>query len=493
MNSPNRPATSIQLAKNANTLAGESFSFSTIPGTHYNDVELLLQNTLHRNCDAVRKLATPCDPTVSTMACKLTENIDADLEDTKAKRASIYPAGYWDYKAFAHAECGMFPLSSGVERQVAPAPHAIVANVEIAADSNGLDKAVQLLTAITTELFAGQHNRRFAWELTTSSRTIHAYIFGPDDIWSSTEMDITSAEGRLAFISLLVDWSLCSVDGLGLDPTIRYVIDGSVGDPHLEIDVHEMDESTSQMEKRTYYSKRRVGAADRLFRCHARYLAASTSRETLDTPKFLVKDMWTTSNSDPAGDSCENSVYAALQSMLDSSSKCTGGFSQFASTGLVYLSQGDSFVADSTVTAFVGLPDTTHVCQHRRTVLQWAGNSISAADNPSQVVISIADAMTALNAAYVKCKILHGNISDRAILFRETAATVKGVLAGLDYAPHADDSTVKAPELSVFQSIRILEHLAEPGTRCVRSREYGQAPNTRLDDWESMFYVICML
>ncbi|KAJ2880080.1 hypothetical protein H4R27_004942, partial [Coemansia aciculifera] len=343
MNSPDRPATSIQLAKNTNTLAGESFSFSTIPGTRYNDVELLLQNTLHRNCDAVRKLATPCDPSVSTMACKLTENIDADLEvrlsmmtrcrksytyswgktyhtypqrgrnyidpldswtidilewtgcsepngmradyivpcsdafllfvahhikaylservvagllkpedcrlilpvaneDTKAKRASIYPAGYWDYKAFAHAECCMFPLSSGIERQVAPTPHAIVANVEIVADSDGLDEAVQLLTAITTELFAGQHNRRFAWGLTTSSRTIHAYIFGPDDIWSSTEMDITSAEGRLAFISLLVYWSLCSVDGLRLDPTIRYVIDGSVGDPHLEIDVHEMDE-----------------------------------------------------------------------------------------------------------------------------------------------------------------------------------------------------------------------------------------------------------
>ncbi|KAJ2056520.1 hypothetical protein GGI17_006154 [Coemansia sp. S146] len=116
-------------------------------------------------------------------------------EDIKAKRASIYPVGNWDYKAFAHAECGMFPLSSCVERQVAPAPHTIVANVEIAADSDGFDEAVQLLTAKATELFPNQHNRRFAWGLTASWRAINAYVFGPDDQMSSAEIDINNAGG----------------------------------------------------------------------------------------------------------------------------------------------------------------------------------------------------------------------------------------------------------------------------------------------------------
>ncbi|KAJ2069726.1 hypothetical protein GGI08_000206 [Coemansia sp. S2] len=37
------------------------------------------------------------------------------------------------------------------------------------------------------------------------------------------------------------------------------------------------------------------------------------------------------------------------------------------------------------------------------------------------IVVAIADAMTALNTAYVKCKIIHGNISDLAIQYQEKA------------------------------------------------------------------------
>ncbi|KAJ2880078.1 hypothetical protein H4R27_004940, partial [Coemansia aciculifera] len=366
---------------------------------------------------------------------------------TKTKRANFDLAAYVGSTGFVHIECSMFSLDSSVERQVAPAPHLIVADADIARENEEQSTTEQRLATVAKALFVGQHNRRFAWGLTTSWRAINSYVFGPDDIWLSTEMDITSAEGRLAFISLLVDWSLCSVDRLGFDPTIRYVVDGSVGDPYLEINVHEMDKSTGQMEKRTYYSRQCVGAADRLFGCHARHFAMSISRETLDTPEFLVKDMWTTSNSDSASDARERRFFRR-------------GFY---------------------CRAFVGLPDTTHVRQNRRTVLQWAGNSISAADNSSQVVIAIADAMTALNAAYVKCKILHGNISDRAILFRETAARVKGVLAEFDYASYGDDRAgeFEMPEFPEFQSILSIED--------------ARTSRTRLDDWESILYLVCWL
>ncbi|KAJ2872006.1 hypothetical protein GGH93_004362 [Coemansia aciculifera] len=71
MNSPNRPATSIQLAKSAN---------STITGTRYDDIKLALGNALRRNCDSVYKLAAPYDPTLSTTAGKLASKIAADLE-----------------------------------------------------------------------------------------------------------------------------------------------------------------------------------------------------------------------------------------------------------------------------------------------------------------------------------------------------------------------------------------------------------------------------
>ncbi|KAJ2756013.1 hypothetical protein GGI19_001194 [Coemansia pectinata] len=105
--------------------------------------------------------------------------------------------------------------------------------------------------------------------------------------------------------------------------------------------------------------------------------------------------------------------------------------------------------------------------------------------------------MTAPNAAYVKCKLLHGNINDRAIQFQETADGIKGVLAGFDYASYSVGSTdatkAEAPVEFLFQSIRSLERLAAPGEPGMSNRKRAQALYTRLDDWESMLYVICIL
>ncbi|KAJ2061958.1 hypothetical protein GGI17_002726 [Coemansia sp. S146] len=89
--------------------------------------------------------------------------------------------------------------------------------------------------------------------------------------------------------------------------------------------------------------------------------------------------------------------------------------------------------------------------------------------------------MVALNAAYAKCKILHGNISNRAILLQKTVDGIKGVLAEFDYATYAGDDAgaVEAPEPMLFQSIRCLDH---PG-----------AARTPLDDCEPLFYLVCWL
>ncbi|KAJ2066469.1 hypothetical protein GGI08_001857 [Coemansia sp. S2] len=413
--------------------------------------------------------------------------------DTDSDNTDIYPDGCSDCKAFAHIECGMFPLGSSVETQVASAHHNIVAGISVAAYSDGLERVVQLLTANTMALFYNQHNRRFAWGLTFFSRIIHAYVFGPDDIWASTEMDITSAEGHLAFISLLVDWSLSSVDRLGFDPSIRYIV-GDIGSgPYLEIDVHEMGKSTGQVDKHTYYSKRCVGAADHLFGCHSRYFVASTSPERLDAPEFLIKDLWTTSNSGSTNDTRENSVNTALQGVFNKSSKFGGSFLYSAGVGPVYISQGGTLVADSTDSAFKGLLDIGHIRQHKRTVFQWDETMISAAANPSQVIIAIADAMTALNAAYVKCRIIHGNLSDRAIQFEETADGINGVLGELDYSSYAGGSTVEAPEIMLFQPIHALDCRAIAARLNSDDRAYAETQSKSLDNWECMLYIICVL
>ncbi|KAJ2075561.1 hypothetical protein GGH13_000521 [Coemansia sp. S155-1] len=354
---------------------------------------------------------------------------------------------YVDSVDFAHVECGMFPLSSSVERQAAPESHLIVADAVIARREDNCDEAELRLAMRANTLYFNQHNCRFTWEPMISNRTIRLYVFDPDDIWQSTEMDITSAEGRQALISLLVNWSLCSVDSLEFDPSIRYVVDRKVSDPYLKIDVH----------------KRCFGAAERLTGHHARYFAASTTPESMDTPAFLLKDVWTTMSSSSAGDTHEILFLKALRDAFGRTDKLKDSFSHLVSTGPVYVNQGGVLILDSTVTAFAGLLSTaqgetkdsgdnqgsstsciqgssssrfqssssSHVRQHRRTVSRWPGNMISAADNPSQVVIAIADAMVALNAAFVKCKVLHGNLSDQAIQFQKTADGIRGGTGGV--------------------------------------------------------------
>ncbi|KAJ2061370.1 hypothetical protein GGI17_003136 [Coemansia sp. S146] len=645
-------------------LAAENFNFSTIPGTHYDDVRFLLRNALHRNCGTVWQQATPRTSDLSTVTREFASAIATDMEarlsmaakrkrsgktiveekavttttgmktptaiigmkapattleekapipilkakgslatfwmhtgfpapatsansqhsdssqhsddsddseltvweankiapcfesfvlfvahhvkmhfsqrvatglfqpedcrlilpvanmSTEAKCIDFDSVDFVDPVDFAHVECGMFPFDSNVERQAVPAPHLIVADAEIAREKDERGEAEVRLDTRTNALYFNQHNRRFAWGLTASNRTIHAYVFGPDDIWASTAMDITSAEGRQALISLLVDWSLCPIDSLGLDPSIRYLVD-DIGSPYLAIDVHEVDESTGKVGHCTYYSKRCVGAADRLTGCHGRCFAASSTPESMDKPTFLIKDVWTTLSNGSSGDTRESSFLKTLRDAFGGTDTSKGSFSHFVSAGPVYVNRGGKLVVDSTTTALAGLPSITQDAakdsgntrassrskvqspsssndrQHRCTVSRWAGNMISAAANPSQVVIAIADAMVALNAAYVKCKILHGNLSDRAIQLQETADGIRGVLADFDnafyYGASPDATKADAPEMMLFQSIRALERLVGPEVRGMSSREYALAPFNRLDDWECLFYIICVL
>ncbi|KAJ2111540.1 hypothetical protein IW146_005281 [Coemansia sp. RSA 922] len=424
------------------------------------------------------------------------ERTDIDSADSDSS-TDFYTPGYVDPTDFFSVECGMFPLNSSVGRQKAPAPHLVFADAEIVGHPDDYTEAELRLATKTKALFFNQHNRRFAWGLTVSGRTIHAYSFGPDDIWKSTTMDISGDKGRRAFISLLVDWSLCSIDRLGFDPSIRYVVDRCVGSPYLEIDVHKMDESTGKVESRTYYSQWCLGATDRLFGCHARYFAVSASPKSMDKPAFLIKDLWMTTGSGSADDAHESSVLNILHAEFDKSNEFSGSFVQLVSAGPVYINRGNTVVADSTDTAFAGLPSMTRdaakgsdnaqglsnscVRQHRRTVIKWAGKAISEADNQSQVVVAVADAMVALNAVYAKCNILHGNISDRAILLQQTVDGIKGVLAEFDYASYVGERSGvdKVPELMLFRSIRSLDN---PRAVC-----------TLLDDCESFLYLVCWL
>ncbi|KAJ2907412.1 hypothetical protein GGI21_003914, partial [Coemansia aciculifera] len=245
--------------------------------------------------------------------------------------------GVRDPKDLVRVTCGIFPLSFKIERQAPPAHHLVVANAEIAASQAEFDAAVRCLARDTKELYFSQHNRRFAWGLTVCCHIVRAYVYGSDTIWISSDMDVTSTAGRQALISLLVDWSLCSVDCLGFDPGVRYAFD-AVSGLHLEIDVHEKNASTGEVARRTYFSNKCVVAADGLTGCHTRHFAASASIEAMDEPAFLIKDVWLPLNSNGSG---ERLVSNTLHYTLGRDSKLMDKLPQLVSTGPVYLWHGD--------------------------------------------------------------------------------------------------------------------------------------------------------
>ncbi|KAJ2744720.1 hypothetical protein GGI20_002735 [Coemansia sp. BCRC 34301] len=94
--------------------------------------------------------------------------------------------------------------------------------------------------------------------------------------------------------------------------------------------------------------------------------------------------------------------------------------------------------------------------------MRWAGDMISVAKDPNQVIVAIADIMAALNAAYNKPMWVHTEFGF-ATYARDKAGTVNHDI----------------PESIKFQFIRSLRH--------------PEAPRMRLDNWESLLYlVICL-
>ncbi|KAJ2499734.1 hypothetical protein IWW47_003319 [Coemansia sp. RSA 2052] len=114
--------------------------------------------------------------------------------------------------------------------------------------------------------------------------------------------------------------------------------------------------------------------------------------------------------------------------------------------------------------------------------LQWTGNVNSAASSPTQFTVAVADAMEAHNAVYLNCGVLNGNITDQAIVIRDTADGIAGVLTGFDNSTYVSEKAGTAnrelPEHMLFRSILSLE--------C------AEAPRTHLDDDSASEKRCCM-
>ncbi|KAJ2039245.1 hypothetical protein GGI01_002617 [Coemansia sp. RSA 376] len=79
------------------------------------------------------------------------------------------------------------------------------------------------LCEYTRQMYAVQHNLRTVLGFTVCASDIWIYHFGHSKTVASEPMDVTSPNGRRAFVELLVNMSLCDDSQLSCDPTMQHL------------------------------------------------------------------------------------------------------------------------------------------------------------------------------------------------------------------------------------------------------------------------------
>ncbi|KAJ2488463.1 hypothetical protein IWW37_004777 [Coemansia sp. RSA 2050] len=449
-------------------LVGKNFGFSFMPGIRDSSLNELVRCIMHGGCDAVLKIAIPCDPDFCALVNKIVEDLEARLSVMaldKVRKNDLLDEWAMDIRAWA----GLSAPTANIDHQHSDASQYGDDSEPAVWEASKIAPCFESLV-----LFVAHHIKMCASEHSAYG------LSTPEDY--RLVLPITKTGPEVERINASLEDYIDPVDlasfECGMFPIDSSVEIQAAPAPHLIVaDVEVARDHDDRIRAEAMMAAK---TANRLTGRRVRYFAASIDLKSMDKPAFLIKDVWSTSDSGSAGDTHESSVLNILRAEFDGfTSKFGDSFTQLVNTGPVCIGQGNAFVEDTTAMAFAGLPNISQNRQHRRTVTQWVGNMVSAADDQNQVVVAVADVMAALDAAYSKCKILHGNIGDQAILLRKTADGIKGVLAEFDYASFGDDGTAEVPELMIFRSILSLEN----ARRCM----------SRLDDMESLLYLVSWL
>ncbi|KAJ1931325.1 hypothetical protein FBU59_006751, partial [Linderina macrospora] len=194
-------------------------------------------------------------------------------------------------------------------------------------------------------------------------------------------MKLSTPEGRRAFIELLVYWSLCDMDQLGYDPTIRRV-EGATGDS-------ESDDSNEAM--------------------HLNHVHDKLQGKDLGFPyveSVACGDIMLGSGGDFWVDSSDR-ILSALSE--ESRKMC--------------LAEGQT-----------KLPSRIH----RRLCRQPIGKPLSTVKDETELMHVLLDAMRCHMALVDDCKLLHRDISENNILVVRQSGKARGLLIDLDHAVRLD-------------------------------------------------------
>ncbi|KAJ2653958.1 hypothetical protein IWW48_006369, partial [Coemansia sp. RSA 1200] len=191
------------------------------------------------------------------------------------------------------------------------------AYIELKRHVKDTNEAYAQLFRYTKEIYAAQHNRRFAWGMIMCNTIVNACVFGPNYAAASEDMDLATAAGRKDFIRLFVNWSFCDSCKLGYDPAISYDYSSQC--------IVIQSEPTAGNPSKALYSREVLICAERMFGRHTRCFAVSANKPPPPDPSdkqrkphqqmkcdSIVKDSWVEAPEDPAEDTRDEARHLSV-------------------------------------------------------------------------------------------------------------------------------------------------------------------------------------
>ncbi|KAJ1718319.1 hypothetical protein LPJ53_006578, partial [Coemansia erecta] len=354
------------------------------------------------------------------------------------------------------------------------------------------------------EVYQKQLNRRGMWGATLCKNTVRVSYFGHDYVLSSSGMNLLTASGRRGFVKYLVNWSFCERHCLGYDPTIVWMAKQQC----WRISVPTLSKGRrgkSSYEMQDYYARKIAVSAEHMFGRLTRCLLARKDPPENDDdlkPKnceFFIKDAWVESTADAADDTRDEIAHlVAISDALKGNSLVDGMYPTIVAGSRVQFSRGGCAVEeDTTASVLRGLypaltdkdkPITKHTIPfrvHKRIVTEPVAMPMRNLTSGYEAIIVIADAMRCHGAIVDGPGILHRDMSMGNIMFtRNSDGTgLKGILIDFDHAIN-------------IGNVSDIGHKERTGTgpfMSVNNLEKNDNPRTRLDDCESVLYILCWI
>ncbi|KAJ2811398.1 hypothetical protein H4S07_002092 [Coemansia furcata] len=389
------------------------------------------------------------------------------------------------------------------------------------------------------QIYEHQHNRLFAWGVSSCGSLVRVYLFGPDCALSTNDLDMKTSTGRKQFIGWLVNMCLGEDVRRGFIPSMRYVDDTAAdgNDGYWELSVPTLDSNGVGTDTTTvYYSKQPSIVAGSVFGRHTRGFPASATLDNIEKPDVFVKVAWQYADREsgptrktdiehlvdirekyastaPNGINIPHILAGETVTTVDRDGKRAHLMSDTVfekDIATRYAVVGDTpksadngnssnrFSSQPPPTFDLGsgtpvrsiddIPRAHKLLSFRKANMiatQPLCEPLDSVQNPDELIIVLADAMRAHQWMRTECNLLHRDISSNNIMVgrrrtHDGGSEVYGMLIDLDYAINPSHRRLSRPERTgtlPFMSILNLE--AHPDQQ------------TELDDFESLLYVLC--